>query len=123
MALAEGCLDSMLETYAPAKADFESWTPRRLKRAADSVFAIDTAPLDFSDRTAAEISDIPRDKIVANCDAKEKLIGPDLACGASNATSCSRSSTGGGRITSIAWTTSRKASGCVVTARRSARQC
>ncbi len=51
MALAEGLLDSMLETYAPAKADFESWDLDALKRAVDSVFAIDTAPLDFSDRT------------------------------------------------------------------------
>src|SRR6476661_4952619 len=39
MALAEGLLDSMLETYAPAKADFESWDLDALKRAADSVFA------------------------------------------------------------------------------------
>ncbi len=78
MALAEGLLDSMLETYAPAKADFESWDLDALKRAADSVFAIDTAPLDFSDRTAAEISDILWDKIVANYDEKEKLIGPEL---------------------------------------------
>jgi preprotein translocase subunit SecA len=78
MALAEALLDSMLETYAPAKADFETWDLDALKREADSAFAIDTAPLDFSDRTAAEISDILWDKIVANYDEKEKLIGPEL---------------------------------------------
>jgi preprotein translocase subunit SecA len=78
MALAEALLDSMLETYAPAKADFETWDLDALKREADNAFAIETAPLDFSDRTAAEISDILWDKIVANYDEKEKLIGPEL---------------------------------------------
>jgi preprotein translocase subunit SecA len=78
MALAEELLDSMLETYAPAKADFESWDLDALMREANRVFGIDTESLDFSDRTAAEISDILWDKIVANYDQKEKLIGPEL---------------------------------------------
>src|SRR5262245_35056719 len=78
MALAEEMLDSMLETYAPAKADFESWDLDALKREVNRVFSIDTASLDFADLTATEISDLLWEKIVAAYDEKEKLIGPEL---------------------------------------------
>src|SRR5262245_49246508 len=77
MALAEEMLDSMLETYAPAKADFESWDLDALKREVNRVFSIDTASLDFADLTATEISDLLWEKIVAAYDEKEKLIGPE----------------------------------------------
>jgi len=78
MALAEELLDSMLETYAPAKADFEEWDLEALKREVTRVFGLDTTPLDFSDRTAAEISDILWEKITATFDEKEKMIGAEL---------------------------------------------
>jgi len=78
MALAEELLDSMLETYAPPKADFEAWDLEALKRDVNRVFGIETASLDFSDRTSAEISDTLWEKIVASYDDKEKLIGAEL---------------------------------------------
>src|SRR5438034_5417037 len=77
-ALAEDLLESTLETYAPPKADFEQWDLDALKREVDRVFGIDTASLDFSDRTASEISDILWEKITASYDEKEQLLGPEL---------------------------------------------
>src|SRR5262245_9100045 len=78
MALAEELLDSMLETYAPPKADFEEWDLEALKREVTRVFGLDTTPLDFSDRTSAEISDTLWEKITATYDDKEKMIGAEL---------------------------------------------
>src|SRR5882672_10123581 len=54
MTLAEDILDGIVETYAPRQADFEQWDLDALKREIGRVFALDTAPLDFGDRTADE---------------------------------------------------------------------
>src|SRR5207247_7701291 len=59
-------------------ADFEQWDLDALKREVNRVFGIDTASLDFSDRTASEISDILWEKITASYDEKEQLLGPEL---------------------------------------------
>src|SRR5438105_436661 len=53
--LAEDILDALVDTYAAGNADFEQWDLEGLKREVSRVFAIDTAPLDFSDRTSGEI--------------------------------------------------------------------
>src|SRR5439155_6359782 len=78
MALAEDMLGSMIEMYAPPKADFETWDLDALKREANRVFGIETGALDFSDRTSAEISDALWQKIVDSYEEKEKLIGPEI---------------------------------------------
>src|SRR3989441_2042006 len=78
MTLAEEILDSIVETYAPRQADFEQWNLDALKREVNRVFGIDTAPLDFSDRTADEIHDALWAKLVASYDEKEKLVGREV---------------------------------------------
>src|SRR5262249_9426510 len=57
MDLAEGILDALMETYAAREANFEDWDLEALKREVGNTFAIDTAALDFSDRSADEIRD------------------------------------------------------------------
>ena len=63
MALAQDILDAIVETYAPAKADFEQWDLDALKLEVNRIFAIDAGPLDFSDRTSDEIRDMLWDAI------------------------------------------------------------
>src|SRR5215831_7543230 len=55
MDLAEDILDSLVDTYAPPKADFEEWDLDGLKREVNRIFAIETATLRFDDRTSDEI--------------------------------------------------------------------
>ena len=76
--LAEDILDALVDTYAAANADFEQWDLEGLKREVSRVFAIDTAPLDFSDRTSGEIRDQLWELIVASYDEKEKLVGREV---------------------------------------------
>jgi preprotein translocase subunit SecA len=78
MLLAEDILDALLDTYAPAKADFEEWDLDALKREVGRVFAVDASALDFSDRTADEIHDALWDSIVASYQEKEKLVGREI---------------------------------------------
>ncbi len=78
MALAEDILDALVDTYAPPKADFEQWDLDALKRDVNRVFAIDAAPLDFSDRTSDEIRDQLWDGIVASYEEKEKVVGREV---------------------------------------------
>jgi preprotein translocase subunit SecA len=78
MLLAEDILDALLDTYAPAKADFEEWDLDALKREVGRVFAVDASALDFSDRTADEIRDTLWDRIVASYDEKENLVGREI---------------------------------------------
>src|SRR5260221_3246852 len=58
MELAEDMLDSIVETYAPAKGDLEQWDLDGLRREASRVFAVDAGALDFSDGTSDEICDL-----------------------------------------------------------------
>ena len=78
MLLAEDILDALVDTYAAGNADFEQWDLEGLKREVSRVFAIDTAPLDFSDRTSGEIRDQLWERIVASYDEKEKLVGREV---------------------------------------------
>src|SRR5438874_1342551 len=78
MTLAEEILDSMIDTYAERKADFEQWDLDALKREVGRVFAIDAAPLDFSDRTSDEIREMLWERILASYEEKEKLVGREI---------------------------------------------
>jgi preprotein translocase subunit SecA len=78
MMLAEDTLDSLCETYAPEQADYEEWDLDALRREVGRVFAIDTAGIDFSDRTAAEIRDELWAKVLASYEEKEKIVGRDI---------------------------------------------
>src|SRR6184192_658977 len=71
MTLAEEILDSMIDTYAEPKADFEQWDLDALKREVNRVYAIDAGPLDFSDRTSDEIREMLWERILASYDEKE----------------------------------------------------
>jgi preprotein translocase subunit SecA len=78
ISLADDILDSIVETDAPREADFEQWDLDALKREVTRVFAIDAAPLDFSDRTSDEIRDTLWEKIVESYDEKEKQVGREV---------------------------------------------
>src|SRR5207253_10771308 len=78
MTLAEDILDSLIDTYAERKADFEEWDLDALKREVGRVFAIDAAPLDFSDRTSDEIREMLWERILASYEEKEKLVGREI---------------------------------------------
>ena len=78
MDLAEEIVDSLVETYAARQADYEQWDLDALKLEITRVFAIDTADLDFTDRTSDEIRDTLWEKIVASYDEKEHLVGRDV---------------------------------------------
>ena len=77
-ALAEDILDAIVETDAAREADFEQWDLDALKREVTRVFAIDTSPLDFSDRTSDEIRDTLWEKILESYEEKEKQVGRDV---------------------------------------------
>jgi preprotein translocase subunit SecA len=78
MTLAEEILDSMIDTYAERKADFEQWDLDALKREVTRVYAIDAGPLDFSDRTSDEIREMLWERIRASYDEKETLVGREI---------------------------------------------
>jgi len=78
MTLAEDMLDALVETYAARTADFEEWDLDALQREVNQLFGIDTASLDFSDRTADEIRDALWTRILAEYEAKEKIVGREL---------------------------------------------
>jgi preprotein translocase subunit SecA len=78
MTLAEEILDSMVDTYAERKADFEQWDLDALKREVNRVYAIDAGPLDFSDRSSDEIREMLWEPIHASYDEKEKLVGREI---------------------------------------------
>ena len=78
MDLAEEILDSIVETYAARQADYEQWDLDALKLEVSRVFAIDTADLDFTDRTSDEIRDALWKKILQSYDEKEKQVGRDV---------------------------------------------
>jgi preprotein translocase subunit SecA len=78
MLLAEDLLDALVDMYAPPKADFEQWDLEALKREANRVFGIDTASLDFGDRTSDEIRESLWEKVRTSYDEKEALVGREI---------------------------------------------
>jgi preprotein translocase subunit SecA len=78
MALAEGILDSTIETYAARETDFEEWDLEALKREVVRVFGIDAGVLDFTDKTSDEIRDLLWERIAAHYADKERLLGRDV---------------------------------------------
>jgi preprotein translocase subunit SecA len=78
MSLAEEMLDGMVETYAPAEADFEEWDLDALKRETSRVFAIDADALDFADLTAEEIRERLWTAALASYEDKERLVGREI---------------------------------------------
>jgi preprotein translocase subunit SecA len=78
MSLAEGILDSLVDTYAAREADFEQWDLDALKREATRVFAIDAGSLDFADRTSDEIRDQLWAASLASYEDKEKIVGREV---------------------------------------------
>jgi preprotein translocase subunit SecA len=78
MDLAEDLLDSLVETYAPRRADFEQWDLEALKREVGRAFALDVSGLEFSDRTSDEIRDALWAQILASYDEKEQIVGREV---------------------------------------------
>jgi len=78
LTLAEGVLDTLVETYAPRQGDVEAWDLQALRREVTRTFAIETASLDFSSRTADEIRDLLWERIVASYEEKSQLIGREV---------------------------------------------
>ncbi len=78
MALADNLLDAFVETYAAREADFEQWDLDALKREVARAFGVDVDALDCANRSSDEIRDALWERIAANYDEKEKVIGPDI---------------------------------------------
>ncbi len=78
MSLAQEILDSLVETYAPREGNFEQWDLDALSREVGRVFAIDASQVDFTDRTADEISDALWGKLVASYEEKEAIVGREV---------------------------------------------
>ncbi|HMB79095.1 MAG TPA: SEC-C metal-binding domain-containing protein, partial [Vicinamibacterales bacterium] len=78
MDLAEEIVDSLVETYAARQADYEQWDLDALKLEVNRVFAVDTAEVDFTDRTSDEIRDALWAAILQSYDEKEKQVGRDV---------------------------------------------
>src|SRR5215212_4306269 len=78
MELAEEIFDSLVDTYAARQADYEQWDLDALKLEVSRVFAIDTADLEFADRTSDEIRDLVWARILQSYDEKEKLVGREV---------------------------------------------
>jgi preprotein translocase subunit SecA len=78
MDLAEEILDSVVETYAARQADYEQWDLDALKIEVNRVFAIDTAGLDFTDRTSDEIRDALWGTILRSYNDKELQVGREV---------------------------------------------
>ncbi len=78
MSLAQEILDSLVETYAPREGNFEQWDLDALSREVGRVFGIDASQVDFTDRTADEISDALWGKLVASYEEKEAVVGRDV---------------------------------------------
>ena len=78
MDLAEEILDSLVDTYAGRQADYEQWDLHALALEVSRVFAIDTADLDFSNRTSDEIRDVVWARILESYEEKEKLVGREV---------------------------------------------
>src|SRR5205814_5290846 len=66
------------DTYAGRQADYEQWDLNALALEVSRVFAIDTADLDFSNRTSDEIRDAVWARILESYEDKEKLVGRDV---------------------------------------------
>jgi preprotein translocase subunit SecA len=78
VSLAEDILDAAVGQFAPREADFEQWDLDALKREVSRIFAVDTQPLDFGDRTSDEIREALWTGIQASYDEKEKLVGREV---------------------------------------------
>ncbi len=78
MDLAEGILDGLVETYAAREADFEDWDLDALKRDVSSTFAIETADLDFGDRTSDEIRELLWARVLESYQEKEGMLGREI---------------------------------------------
>jgi preprotein translocase subunit SecA len=76
--LAEGILDSLVETYAGREADYEAWDLEALKRETSNTFAVETDDLDFSDSTSDEIRDLLWQRVIASYDEKEAIVGREI---------------------------------------------
>ena len=106
MSLAEDILDSLVETLRAARGRLRAVGSRRAQaRGQPRLRASTPATLDFGDRTADEIRDALWERIHGVLRREGEARRPRGAASASSATSCCRSSTRSGRITSTASTT------------------
>jgi preprotein translocase subunit SecA len=78
MSLAEGTLDSIVETYAARGVDPGEWDVDALKREVSRVFALEADAIETDNRSSDEIRDALWDKLVASYEEKEKLVGREL---------------------------------------------
>jgi len=76
--LAEGILDTLVETYAGREANYEDWDLDALKRETSNAFAVETDDLEFSDSTSDEIRDLLWQRVIASYDEKEAIVGREI---------------------------------------------
>jgi preprotein translocase subunit SecA len=78
MALAEGVLDALVDTYTQGARDGDGWDLDALSREVARVFAIDPATLELAEGDADEIRDDLWTAILASYEDKERLVPPDV---------------------------------------------
>ncbi|HET9834040.1 MAG TPA: SEC-C metal-binding domain-containing protein, partial [Vicinamibacterales bacterium] len=78
MELAEGVVDTLIETYAAREADYEAWDLAALKREAENTFAVETDDLDFSDRTSDEIRELIWQRVSKSYEEKEAIVPAEV---------------------------------------------
>jgi preprotein translocase subunit SecA len=78
MDLADGMLDSLMETYAAREADYESWDLDALKRETGNTFAVEADDLDFSDRTSDEIRELLWQRVAKSYEEKEQIVEGEI---------------------------------------------
>jgi preprotein translocase subunit SecA len=78
MALAEETLETRVENYAPAEGDLEEWDLDALRREVEETFNVDTASIDFAEKTSDEIREELWNAILESYTAKEQLIGREI---------------------------------------------
>jgi preprotein translocase subunit SecA len=78
MALAEDEFENAIDNYAPPKGDLEQWDLDALRRDVEETFAIDTAPVEFADKTSDEIREELWTAVQAAYGQKEAVIGREI---------------------------------------------
>ena len=81
MALAEGLLEGIFDTYCGRKMDVEAWDLDALKREVGRVFGLDAneyATIGFEGKSSDEIQDALWTRVVSSYEEKERIVGREL---------------------------------------------
>ena len=81
MSLSEGILDDAVDAYCGREMQVDEWDLEALKRDVTRAFGLDAQDylaVSFAGKTSDEIRDTLWERIVANYEEKEKIVGPEI---------------------------------------------